>query len=178
MRVAFSGAQRVGKSTLIERLGASLPDHDRVDEPYLLLEEEGHLFSHPPSPEDFVAQVERSLAEVDAAGPDVLFDRCPLDFLAYLLAEGEVVDDLLARATGAMARLDLVVFVPIESPDRIVLPRDEDGGQRTAVDDELSRLLFEEDVAPDVLAVGGDLESRVRQVLARFPGYSAAIRSK
>lgn len=36
------------RSTLNERLAAMLPGHDLVDEPYLLLEEEGHLFSHPP----------------------------------------------------------------------------------------------------------------------------------
>lgn len=169
MRAAFSGAQRVGKSTLIERLAAMLPGHAVVDEPYLLLEEEGHLFSHPPTREDFEVQLERSLAEIEACGPDVLLDRSPFDFVAYLLAAGHDVDDRLDRATAAMARLDLVVFVPIETPDRMALPPDEDLEQRVEVDDELARLLFEEDVATEVLVVHGDLATRAGQVLACFP---------
>lgn len=173
MRVAFSGTHHVGKSTLIERLAVSLPGHDLVDEPYRLLEDEGHLFSHPPTQEDFEVQLERSLAEIEASGPDLLLDRSPLDFVAYLLAEGHDPGTWLDRAARDMARLDLVVFVPIETPDRIVLPLGEDRGQRAAVDAELARLLFEEDLAPKVLTVHGDVGARVQQVLDHLPTSGA-----
>lgn len=59
MRIAFSGAHRVGKSTLIEALAARLPGYRTYDEPYHLLEEEGHDFSDPPTPEDFERQLRR-----------------------------------------------------------------------------------------------------------------------
>src|SRR5690606_8251559 len=57
---------------------------------------------------------------------DVVFDRCPLDFLAYLdvvsAAEGfEWSPDgrLLGQIEKALAALDLVAFVPLMMPDEI-----------------------------------------------------------
>src|SRR5690349_14343307 len=89
MRIAIAGSHRTGKSTLLAALAELLPAYKVVDEPYHLMEEDGHEFSHPPSLEDLVAQLERSLAEVSGAGSDVLFDRCPLDLLAYILCHEE-----------------------------------------------------------------------------------------
>src|SRR5688572_21905120 len=119
MRVAISGSHRTGKSTLIAELAALLPSYTCVEEPYHLLEEEGHEFSHPPSVEDFEAQLERCIEALGEAGSDTLFDRCPLDLLAYLAvhedAEGFDLEQWLPRVQEAVEALDLVVFVPIEA---------------------------------------------------------------
>jgi hypothetical protein len=64
MRIAVSGTHRAGKSTLVEELANHLPKHVMVDEPYHLMVEDGYEFSHPPSLEDFEAQLERSLLEL------------------------------------------------------------------------------------------------------------------
>src|SRR5687767_9937679 len=85
MRIAVSGTHFSGKSTLVEELAAALPAYSTVEEPYYLLEEEGHEFADPPSVEDFELQLERSIASLKAREPDVIFDRCPADFLGYLL---------------------------------------------------------------------------------------------
>jgi hypothetical protein len=57
-----------------------------ADEPYYLLEEEGHEFGFPPSPEDYRALLARSLQSLSSPPllPGVVFDRTPLDYLAYL----------------------------------------------------------------------------------------------
>jgi hypothetical protein len=58
MRIAISGSHRTGKSTLIEELAVSLPEYSTVEEPYHLLEEDGHEVSHP-ALEDLEQQLQR-----------------------------------------------------------------------------------------------------------------------
>src|SRR6185369_13261844 len=60
MKIAVSGAHRTGKTTLVEELCRALPAYIAVDEPYHLLEEEGHEFAEMPSLEDFELLLERS----------------------------------------------------------------------------------------------------------------------
>lgn len=161
MRIAFSGSHQVGKSTLIEALAEALPAYTVIDEPYRLLEDDGHEFSDPPDASDFELQLERSLEVVRDAPTRALIDRGPLDFMAYLQALGAEVEphDELQAALDA---LDLVVFVPIEEPDRIALPSHEDARLRREVHERLRALFDEHQV--DVLEVHGSLEARVQQV--------------
>lgn len=120
MRIAVSGAHRTGKTTLIEELGRALPACEVLDEPYRLLAEEGYEFAETPSLEDFELQLERSLECIAGSGEDCLFDRCPADFLAYLVthreSDGFDAGRWLTRVRNAMRRLDLIVFVPRWSP--------------------------------------------------------------
>jgi predicted ATPase len=180
VRVAFSGSHRVGKTTLVQHVAERLPGHATVDEPYYLLEDDGYELAEQPSLEDFEAQLTRSLAALDDAGPDVLFDRCPVDVLAYLLEHDDAAafdpDDWLEQIRAAVETLDLVVFVPIEDADRIALARHEDAEHRRAVHARLLDLLIDEalGVGVEVLTVGGDARTRADQVLARIARGSAA----
>jgi len=174
MRIAISGSHRTGKSTLLAELSSRLPAYETVDEPYHSMEEEGYEFSHPPSLEDFAAQLERSLAELAQDGEDLLFDRCPLDFLAYIVAHEDAddfdFDEWLPRVERAVKTLDLVVFVPIEARDRITYARSDDvGASRALVDEKLRDLLLEDpyELGIEVLEVEGELEARTRAVLRR-----------
>lgn len=175
MRVAISGSHRVGKSTLVETLSAALAGYETIDEPYHLMQEEGHEFSHPPSLEDFEAQLERSLEALNDAGENALFDRCPLDLVAYALVHEDSdsfeLEEWLPRVREAMATLDLVVFVPIEQPDRVRVTRGEDaGGWREPVDEKLREILVEDalELALEVLEVSGSVGHRVDAVLQRL----------
>jgi len=172
MRIAVSGTHRSGKSSLIEALSTRLPRYALVDEPYHSMVEEGFEFNHPPSLEDFVAQLERSLEDMADDAGDVLFDRCPVDLLAYALvhadADGFDLEDWLPRVRETMETLDFVVFVPIEAQDRIRVARDEDpDASRAAVDEKLRELLLDDalELGVEVLEVKGDVERRVRAVL-------------
>jgi predicted ATPase len=174
MRVAFSGTHRSGKSTLLGEIARLLPHHATVDEPYYVLEEDGYETAETPSLEDFEAQLERSLVALEETGANVLFDRCPADILAYLLAhddaEGVDADEWLERVTKAMRTLDLVVFVPVESPDRIAVPAHEDRALRMAVHETLDDMLLEDRYAfeVEVVRVQGELRDRARQVMDRI----------
>lgn len=174
MRIAFSGSHRVGKSTLAELVSDALPDHAAVDEPYYLLEEDGYECAEQPSLEDFEAQLERSLMELEEAESNVLFDRCPADVLAYLLvhedADGFEIDEWIERARDAMQTLDWVVFVPIEEDERIAVGAHEDTELRRAVHEKLHELLVDDVLGFEsrVLVVHGDEQTRVEQVLRRI----------
>jgi hypothetical protein len=114
-RIALAGAHETGKSTLAAELARALPGHPVVEEPYYELEAEGHLFAAPPTLEDFEAQLERSLRNVREERGDVIFDRSPADYLAYMLAHRDAADadvsSWLPRVADAVATLDLTVFV-------------------------------------------------------------------
>ncbi len=174
MRIAVSGTHFSGKSTLVEELSVALPGYSTVEEPYYLLEEEGYEFADPPSVEDFELQLERSLTSLEARESNVIFDRCPADFLGYLLthsdAEAFELEAWLPRVRAAIETLDLVVFVPIEGRDRIALPRSQDPHFRAQVDEELNELLLENSLGFDVevLEVTGTPHERLRQVLAHL----------
>jgi predicted ATPase len=173
MRIAISGAHRTGKTTLIEELGRTLASYTVVDEPYHLLEEEGHEFAAMPSLEEFELQLERSVECITDAGDDQLFDRCPADILAYLLthadADGFDPEAWIERVGEAMARLDLIVFVPVEERDRMVAADREDDDLRRRVDEELREIVLQDRWSFGVAAieVSGSTRERARQVLAQ-----------
>ena len=173
MRIAVSGTHRSGKTTLVEELSRALPAYEVIDEPYYLLAEEGHDFAEMPCLEDFELQLERSIDCIAQSEADAIFDRCPMDLLAYLVTHRDSgrfdVEDWLPRVRSAMERIDLVVFVPVEDPDRMVLQESEDAGLRQRVDEELREILLEDpwEFGMDVLEVTGSSRERVRQVLAQ-----------
>lgn len=178
MRIAISGAHRTGKTTLVEVLVGLRPEFTAIDEPYHQLAAEGHAFDDPPSLADFVVQLERSLRSLAEHEGDVLFDRCPADFLAYLMAhpEAEAFDPgpWLPDVRRAMERLDLVVFVPIEEPDRvdpgaIDLPK-----LRRRVHGLLEDIVLDDAMGFGVpaLEVTGTPEERARRVLERIGGIA------
>ncbi|WNG24861.1 AAA family ATPase [Cystobacter fuscus] len=176
MRIAVSGTHRAGKSTLIEDLAEQLEQYRVVDEPYHLLEEEGYEFASPPSLEDFLEQLGLSmeLLEDEDRARNVLFDRCPIDFLGYLLTHEEAdsfdLEEWLPRVRSSIRTLDLIVFVPVEETDRIKLPRHEDPIMRSEVDEKLAWIFLDDpfDLGTEVLPVGGRREARVDQVLRRL----------
>ncbi|HWM91535.1 MAG TPA: AAA family ATPase [Thermoanaerobaculia bacterium] len=174
MRIAISGTHRSGKSTLLEDLAEVLPAYTAIEEPYHQLAEEGYEFAEAPSLEDFVEQLERSILCLQESEADILFDRCPADFLGYLLAhedsEAFDIEDWLPRVRAAVQTLDLIVFVPVEGRDRIALSASEDNAFRLDVDDRLRTVLFEDpyDLHAEVLEVAGDRKTRVKQVLERI----------
>jgi predicted ATPase len=138
-----SGTHGVGKTTLVEDLGERLADHRVVSEPYYELEEEGYHFNSPPSAADYRAQLRRSLLQLGRPDQNIIFDRTPLDFLAYLAVLGTELRREVDAATlrSAFASLDLLVVLPLTQETERVLPKAELLHLRTQVNATLLDLL-------------------------------------
>jgi predicted ATPase len=167
MRVGFTGAHRTGKTSLVEAVSSELPAYAVIDEPYRLLEDDGHELSDPPSREDFELQLRMSIELLGRGSTHALFDRTPVDFIAYLQAGDPEAEVDLDEVRDAMAALDLLVFVPIEEPDRVVVSASEDRRLRRRVDERLRQLVVDDmlELGVDTLEVSGDVANRLRQVL-------------
>ena len=174
MRVGITGTHGTGKTTLAGAVCAYLPGHVMADEPYYLLEEEGHQFGFPPSLEDYRALLERSLRSLSSLPllPGVVFDRTPLDYLAYLAATGADPSDEASAAAlrPAFAGLDLLVITLITPETEQVLPAAEMPGLRSQMNDALLELVYDDplDAWEDipVLELSGPLDGRLDAVLA------------
>jgi len=184
MRVAVSGTHCCGKSTLIDRFLITHTDFAHEPEPYTVLEElHGEIFAAEPSADDFYRQLEFNIARLRSynAGEMVIYERSPIDFLAYMLALDDLGRDkeagwLAERSFGmvknAIELLDLIVFLPLNDMDSNVMPDSEDEELRNAVDDRLVALLFDDDLnlfasrRPVVLEVRGSTEQRLLKIEA------------
>ena len=97
MKIAYTGAHCVGKTSLAEKLHSLLKEFIFVPEPSVELEEQGHLFSETPNLEDLTVQLEYALERIEVDEPEVIFDRCPLDLLAYIRSAGNPKDKSFQR---------------------------------------------------------------------------------
>ncbi|MEU1752663.1 AAA family ATPase [Micromonospora matsumotoense] len=172
MRVAISGTHGIGKTTLVEALCARLPGHVTVDEPYYLLEEQGYEFDFPPSSADYRAMLACSVRSLRSPSPSrAVFDRTPLDYLAYLAANGadpsEEVDASTLRL--AFATLDLLIIAVATPESERILPAAELPGLRARMNDALLELVYDDplDAWNDtpVLELSGPLDSRLDAIL-------------
>ncbi|HEV7275418.1 MAG TPA: AAA family ATPase [Devosiaceae bacterium] len=179
MRIAVTGTHGCGKTTLIADFTAAHPGFEAVPEPYWLLARDGVPFADGATTADLEHQLQLSctLLLEQVPGPGVVFDRCPLDFLAYLdvvsAAEGfEWLPGgrLLHRIGTALATLDLVIFVPLLAPDEIAVPI-EHSPLRRRVDRRLKTMLRQDDLGllaagPRIFEVSGPPAARVAKLAA------------
>ena len=173
MRIGISGTHGTGKTTLAGELSAHLPGHITADEPYYLLEEEGYEFGFPPTHDDYRALLTRSLRSLTEPSPlpAVIFDRTPLDYLAYLAATGADAEREADNAAlkPALASLDLLVITMIIPETERLLPTPELPELREAMNDALLELVYADplDAWADlpVLELDGPLDARLPAIL-------------
>jgi len=176
MRIAVTGAHGVGKTTLIEDFVAAWPRFAREQEPYWALAQQGVAFADGASVPDLEQQLKASCEMIlEAEAPDVVFDRCPMDFVAYLevVAVGEGFEwepsgRLLSRMDAAIAALDFIAFVPVVEPDEIAVAIEEPR-LRTRVDRRLKTLLRRDELGllaggPKLIEVFGPPEARLARL--------------
>jgi len=177
MRIAVSGSHCSGKSTLIEDFLAAHPEYVHEPEPYEVLVELGEAFGEEPEAGDFYRQLELSVERLGRyeAGEQVIAERSPLDFLAYLLALcdlGRGDDALIAPAVELVARglqhVDLLVILPLTGP------ADEDPELRAAMNERLVDLITTDEFHPAVVEVSGTPAMRLAALKKAAANYAAA----
>ena len=162
MRIAVSGTHGVGKSTLVDEFLCTHAEFVHEPEPYaVLVEDYGEEFSAEPCVEDFLRQLEFNLERLGQhdARENVIYERCPLDFLAYLTAlDANVSETLRERISEATQHLDLIVYLPLDDS----FGNDEFPKLRRSVDRHLSEILTAASVV--VIEATGSTTQRLRAV--------------
>jgi hypothetical protein len=157
MRIAISGTHCCGKSTLIEEFLLVHPEYTHEPEPYVVFEEDyGEMLAAEPSSSDFHRQLEFIVERLQSYNPGnrVIFERSPVDFLAYVLAlddlgrdssASRLIEDSLQIIRGGIQQLDVIVFLPLGSGDTFAVPEEEDPELRTVVNERLMGIFQEGD---------------------------------
>lgn len=160
---------------MVSVLARELPMYVCREEPYYAMVAHGDLSAGASSFQDFEQLVEYSVMElVEPLPRDILFDRCPIDYLAYLANLSQPEDLVLRRwisdVNKALSRLDLLVYVPIERPDRVHIHAEEGRKLRRRVDETLREILVEDSwgFGAPVIEVHGSPERRGKQVLTHI----------
>lgn len=174
MRIVVSGTHASGKSSLISDFAASHRNYTVLGDPY------DDLDTAWSAPEVFLAQWEVSVDRlVDPGLPDdVIAERGPLDFLAYLQALADLgrpsLDRPVHRTATAMGRVDLLVLLPLG--DGIEVQPDEDPALREATDRALLLLSDDPDLTggTTVVEIVGSPRTRLTQLTTAMARLSSA----
>src|SRR4051812_456515 len=134
VRIAVSGTHCAGKSTVVEDFLARHRDYLHEPEPYEWLSQlQDEPFSAEPDYDDFYRQIEVSVERWQSHRPEarVIGERAPIDFIAYLLALGDLRRDRCPRglfeaaielASTGMQHIDLLVVLPLDDAAGIDAP--------------------------------------------------------
>ncbi|MDR6868039.1 putative ATPase [Microbacterium resistens] len=167
MRIVVSGTHASGKSTLISDFSLTQRGFAVLPDPFDEIETED-----PAGVASFLAQLRVAAARLrdSPPGTDVIAERGPLDFLAYLRAVDELGRSSSAaalaaaeeeRAVAAMRHVDLLIALPLTGD--IVVDDEEDPALRTAMDQALLELLDDRHLCggATVIEVTGNTSSRL-----------------
>lgn len=171
MRIVISGTHGSGKSTLVSDFALRHPEFTALPDPFELVDETWDS----PSAALFAAQLRISARRLDPheSALSLIAERGPIDFLAYLLALDQLTGasssrELLARSTAitreALDHVDLLVVLPLNESDEIVLGSEEHLALRQAMNAALLDLIDDPDVVGErvqVVEVTGDRDRRL-----------------
>lgn len=181
MRVAISGTHCNGKSTLIDAFLRSHEDYLFEPEAYEALGDlYGEAFAAEPTADDFYRQLEYQVGRLGEyrAGDRIVFERSPVDYVAYLLALSDLdreeaavtlTEQSIEIARGGVRKLDLIVYLPIDGGSANAGGA-EDPYLRRAVDERLASILVDDDFdiftpnRPMVVEARGTTAQRLRAV--------------
>lgn len=177
MRIAVSGTHCTGKSTLIDEFLRAHTEFVHEPEPYtVLVDDFGEEFAAEPCVEDFYRQLEFNVdrLRLHARGERVIYERCPIDFLAYIaVLDSKAVEPALGLVTESIQQLDRIVYLPLDDNDDIDV---EYPKLRRAVDRRLSTIYREDEFGIvsasgiEVIEAIGTTEQRLRSIKFGDPG--------
>ena len=182
MRIAISGTHFMGKSTFIEDFIEKYPSYKHEAEPYYRFQEEISTgLSLEPCLDSFLEQLDYSINQLNecATEQNVIFDRCPVDFLAYIMCEldkesidinDSEVSERFADVKAALNHLDLIIFLPITKEHPIEYTEENSAYRKAA--DKCFKKLYRDDACdifprydhPKIIEISGDRATRLRKL--------------
>jgi len=185
VRVAVAGSHGTGKSTLVAAFLDRCPSYVHEPESFETLGDDVEIEGEGPTAEGLRLLLEHTASVIETHGPGacVIFERSPVDYLAYAAASrswpsgaaADFLDAALPVVRRALRGLDLIVFLPVSARGPSARP-DESPRFRKRVDRALGRALLDDEhdlfggpAAPRVVALPPGLEDRVAE-LVRLTG--------
>lgn len=182
MRIAVSGTHFMGKSTLIEDFIKTHANYRSEIEPYYKLQDANLAeLSLEPSLDSLLEQLDFSIDQINqcANEDNVIFDRCPVDFIAYamhLLDEDSIdindseVSERFSEVRNALNILDLIIFLPITKENLIEYTEENPVFRKAA--DKYFKKIYRDDVCdifpryghPKIIELYGDRLTRIRKL--------------
>ena len=200
MRIAVSGSHSLGKSTIVNDWMAQHPEFLREEEPYRALGLYGPyeiLFRDASTKLHNGIQLFYNISRIHRYGnfaDDVIFDRAPVDYLAYSQytanqgstdIDDAFVESMVPAVRESLDHLDILAFVP-RSEDWPVAMEDDgirpvDYAYRDEVDAIFKEIyregrfqVFPEKNSPLLVELGGSRETRLSQLQEAIDAVTAA----
>jgi hypothetical protein len=182
MRIAVSGTHFIGKTTLIEDFLKKHPEYRCEKEAYYKLQDEKAMeLSLEPSLDSLLEQLDYSIEQLNEAANEhnVIFDRCPIDFIAYSMINLEQdsvdindseVSERFPEIKNALNTLDLILFLPITRENSIEYTEENPAYRKAA--DKYFKKIYRDDVCdifpryghPKIIEIWGDRASRIKKI--------------
>jgi len=188
MRIAVSGTHSVGKSTFVWDLIKAHPDYIREEEPYRALRDNFNIkFGKESTRFCNGLQLYQHLSRVKhypLPSCQVIFDRSPVDYLAYSLytanyqqtdLDMSFVESLVTPIREGLEYIDLLIFISINTKHLVALEDDGirpiDPSYRSEVDQLFKKIYFEDLYAimpqqnkPKLIELWGTREERIEKI--------------
>jgi hypothetical protein len=182
MRIAVSGTHFIGKSTLIDDFIKNHPHYKHELEPYYKMQDEKTTeLSLEPSLDSLIEQLDFSIEQLNQSikEPNIIFDRCPIDFIAYAMCEmnqdetdinDSEISERFPDIKEALNHLDLIVFLPMTKEDSIEYNEENPAYRKIA--DKCFKKIYRDDVFdifprynhPKIIEISGDRLTRIKQL--------------
>lgn len=201
MRIAISGAQGLGKSTLIKDFLVNYPMYSTPDQSYRDIIKDKELKHSREADEETQRIIFNHLVTNQkkyGRKDNVIFDRCPLDNIAYSLwlhAKGlvskEFIDECLPILQESISTLDVIFYIPLSKFNRKTKEIEDDGMRDTDATyqkemDNIFQALVQEWNKPDskfipkenrapVIEIFGDRVQRIKMIQLYIDDQGDAI---
>ncbi|MBI2785982.1 MAG: AAA family ATPase [Legionella longbeachae] len=188
MRIAVSGTHSVGKSTFVWDFIKAHPEYVREEEPYRVLRDNYNIkFGKQSTRFCNGLQMYQNISRIKQypnSESKVIFDRSPIDYIAYSLytanyhqtdLDQNFVDSLITPVKESLEFIDLLIFIsinkhhPVEIEDDGIRPIDK--SYRSEVDEFFKKIYFENQYnllsvknPPKLFELWGSREERIRKI--------------
>ena len=134
-----------------------------------------------PSMDSLLEQLDYSIAQLSQSAKEtsIIFDRCPVDFIAYAMCitdqdsmdiNDSEVADRFPEVKDALNNLDLIVFLPI-TKEHLIEYTEENPAYRKAAD-KCFKKLYRDDICdifpryghPKIIELWGDRSTRIKKL--------------
>lgn len=182
MRIAVSGTHFTGKTTLIEDFLKKYPDYRCEKEAYYKLQDEKEMeLSLEPSLESLLEQLDCSIDQLNQTANEkkVIFDRCPIDFIAYSMINLEKdsmdineseISERFDEIKDALNTLDFILFLPLTKENPIEYTEENPAYRKAA--DHYFKKIYRDEVCdifprydhPKIIEIWGDRAARIKKI--------------